>query len=53
MVGLGMRLRLCRYLGFSGLTILLELVEPTGVWPQGLLVAKITMIPKADGDSTP
>ena len=38
---------------FSGLAILLELVETTGTWPQGLLDAYIAMIPKADGDSTP
>ena len=38
---------------FSGLAILLELVESTGTWPQGLLDAYIAMIPKADGDSTP
>ena len=38
---------------FSGLVILLELVETSGVWPQGLLDAFIAMIPKADGDSTP
>ena len=38
---------------FSGLAILLELVESSGIWPQGLLDAKIAMIPKADGDSTP
>ena len=38
---------------FSGLAILLELVESTGTWPQGLLDAYIVMIPKADGDSTP
>ena len=38
---------------FSGLAILLELVETTGVWPQGLLDAYIAMIPKADGVSTP
>ena len=38
---------------FAGLAILLELVETTGVWPQGLLDAYIAMIPKADGDSTP
>ena len=31
----------------------MELVESTGVWPQGLLDAYIAMIPKADGDSTP
>ena len=30
---------------FSGLAILLELVESTGVWPQGLLDAYIAMIP--------
>ena len=34
---------------FSGVVILLELVETSGVWPQGLLDAKIAMIPKADG----
>ena len=38
---------------FSGLAILLNLVETTGTWPQGLLDANIAMIPKADGDSTP
>ena len=38
---------------FSGLAILLELVETTRVWPQGLLDAYIAMIPKADDDSTP
>ena len=38
---------------FSGLAILLDLVETTGIWPQGLLGAYIAMIPKADGDSTP
>ncbi len=38
---------------FSGLAILLELIESTGIWPQGLLDAYIAMIPKADGDSTP
>ena len=37
---------------FSGLAILVELVETTGVWPQGLLDAYIAMIPKAYGDST-
>ena len=35
---------------FSGLAILLELVETSGVWPQGLLDAFFAMIPKADGD---
>ena len=38
---------------FSGLAMLLNLVESTGTWPQGLLDACIAMIPKADGDSTP
>ena len=38
---------------FSGLAILLELVETNGVWPQGLLDAYIAMIPKANGGSTP
>ena len=38
---------------FSGLAILLELVESTGSCPQGLLDAYIAMIPEADGDSTP
>ena len=38
---------------FSGLAILLELVESTGVWPRGLLDAYLAMIPEADGDSTP
>ena len=38
---------------FSGLAILLNLVENTGTWPQGLLDAYIAMIPKADGDSAP
>ena len=38
---------------FSGLAILLNLVETTGIWPQGLLNACVAMVPKADGDSTP
>ena len=37
---------------FSGLAILLESVESTGIWPQGLQDAYTAMIPKADGDST-
>ena len=53
MVGPGMRLKLWPLPWFSGLAILLELVESTGTWPQGLLDAYIAMIPKADGDSTP
>ena len=38
---------------FSSLAILLELVETSGVWPQGLLDASFAMNCKADGDSTP
>ena len=38
---------------FSGLAILLNMVESAGVWPHGLLDAHIAMTPKADGDSTP
>ena len=38
---------------FSILSILLNLVETSGVWPQGLLDAYIDMIPKDDGDTTP
>ena len=38
---------------FSGLALLLELVETTGVWPHGLFDAYFGMIPKAGGDSTP
>ena len=38
---------------FSGLAILLNLVEATGSWPHGSLDAYIAMIYKADGDSTP
>ena len=36
MVGLGMRSRLVLFLGSPVWAILLELVESTGVWPQGL-----------------
>ena len=53
MVGLEMKLNALPLPWFSGLAILLELVESTGTWPQGLLDAYIAMIPKADGDSTP
>ena len=38
---------------FSGLAILLTLVETSAVSPQGLLDAYIAMIPGVDGDSTP
>ena len=49
----GMRFKALPLPWFSGLAILLELVETSGVWPQGLLDAYIDMIPKVDGDSTP
>ena len=38
---------------FDGLARILSKVEDLGVWPDGLLYAYITMIPKTDGDSTP
>ena len=38
---------------FSGLAVLLGMVESTVVWPQGLLDAHVAMIPKTDGDPTP
>ena len=38
---------------YVGLAWILRLVEDTGVWPDGLLDAYITLIPKTDGDSTP
>ena len=37
---------------FSGLAILLNMVESTGIWLQVLLDAYNAMIPEADGDST-
>ena len=38
---------------YDELARILTLVEDTGVWPDGLLDAYITMIPKTDGDATP
>ena len=38
---------------FSGLAMLLSMVESTGMWPHGPLNACIAMIPRADGDSSP
>ena len=38
---------------FDGLARILSMVEDLGVWPDGLLDAYITMIPKTDGDATP
>ena len=44
---------LVEILGFLVLFFLEDLVESTGIWPQGLLDAYIAMISEADGDSTP
>ena len=38
---------------YDGLARILTKVEELGVWPDGLLDASITMIPKSDGDATP
>ena len=38
---------------FDWLAVVLSRVELDGVWPDGLLDAYVTMIPKSDGDSTP
>ena len=38
---------------FDSLARVLAKVEELGVWPDGLLDAYITMIPKVDGDATP
>ena len=38
---------------FDNLARILAKVEELGVWPDGLLDAYITMIPKVDGDATP
>ena len=38
---------------YDELARILTLVEDNGVWPDGLLDAYITMIPKSDGDATP
>ena len=44
-----MRIRLCFFVRFSGLAILLNMVEDTAVLPQGVLDAYIALIPKVDG----
>ena len=38
---------------YDELARILTKVEDLGVWPDGLLDAEITMIPKTDGDATP
>ena len=38
---------------YDGLARILSFVEDTGIWPDGLLDAYNTMIPKTDGDATP
>ena len=49
MVGVGQTLRLLLS-WFERLAGILRLVEEDGRWPEGLLDAKISMIPKMDGD---
>ena len=53
MVGLGMKLRLFRCLGFLVLLFFWSLLSPLVVGLRVMLDAYIAMIPKADGDSTP
>ena len=48
MVGLGMKSRLCRCLGFQVLLFFWSWLNPVAIGLRGL-----AMIPKADGDSTP
>ena len=36
---------------FDWLAVVLSRVELDGVWPEGLLDAYVTMIPKTDGDA--
>ena len=38
---------------FDGLARILSCVEDSGIWPEGLFDAYITMIPEVDGDATP
>ena len=38
---------------FDGIARILRVVEESGVWPDGLLNAKIATIPKSGGDATP
>ena len=38
---------------FDWVAVVLSRVELDGVWPDGLLDAYVTMIPKSDGDATP
>ena len=40
-------------LRFDGLARILRVVEESGVWPDGLLDAKIAMMPKSGEDATP
>ena len=37
---------------YDGFVCILSLMEDTGIWPDGLLDAYITMVPKTDGDAT-
>ena len=53
MVGVGGSLKVLPVSWFDELARILTKVEELGVWPDGLLDASITMIPKSDGDATP
>ena len=51
-VGSGEISRLFPEAWFDWLAVVLSGVELDGVWPDGLLDASVTMIPKSDGDAT-
>ena len=51
MAGVGGSSSRCQW--FDGLARILAKVEELGVWPEGLLDAYNSMIPKVGGDSTP
>ena len=52
MVGSGGDLKAFPEAWFDWLAVVLSRVELDGVWPEGLLDAHVTMIPKTDGDAT-
>ena len=41
------------FFGFVGFALVLRQIEAAGRWLPGFFDAKIAMIPKAEGDSTP
>ena len=53
MVGVWRDLKALLEAWIDWLAVVLSGVELDGVWPDGLLDAHVTMIPKSDGDSTP